>query len=271
MKRIAFIGGDRRNFELSKMNWTNMAMRAFGFYDNKDSIFNCVNCEYIVFPIPFSKDGESLYAPLSADRIYFKDIIEKVENKIVFGGKFVDKASEILSNKRNRIIDFNKEKNFVVNNTIPTAEGIVKIIIENTDITIDGSNITILGHGNVGKRAAKILCSLGANIFCYDNNKQEVANIENCGYNVLEDLNCNISKMDVIVNTVPTRIITKDMFRYINKNTLIVDIASMPGGIDYEYAKKNSYKVIHALGLPGIIAPVTSAIYMKNVIEKYIE
>ena len=55
-----------------------------------------------------------------------------------------------------------------------------------------------------------------------------------------------------------------------NKNTLIIDVASKPGGVDFEYAKRNGYKVIHALGIPGKIAPRTAATYMKNIIEKYI-
>lgn len=271
MNKISFIGGDTRNLELAKMFSNCEEVVTYGFQDLDTNLAECLNCKYIVFPIPLSKDEVSLYAPLSRKKILFEDFIEKIESKTIFGGKFVDSIKQILTQKQNRIIDIGNDKDFIINNAIPTAEGIIKIIIENTDITIDESNIAILGFGNVGKRTAKTLSALGANVFGYDNNKLEVANIKDCGYNVLEDLNNNISKIDVIVNTIPSLIVDKDLFENIKKSTFIVDIASMPGGTDFRYARNNGYKVVHALGLPGIIAPVTSAKYMKNVIEKYIE
>ena len=185
MSKIAFIGGDTRNFELAKMFSNSEEVVTYGVQDFDTSLGECINCEYIVFPIPFSKDEVSLYAPLSSKKILFEDFIEKIENKTIFGGKFVDSIKQILTQKRNRIIDISNDKDFIITNAIPTAEGIIKIIIENTDITIDESNITILGFGNVGKRTAKTLSALGANVFGYDNNKLEVANITDCGYNVL--------------------------------------------------------------------------------------
>ena len=128
----------------------------------------------------------------------------------------------------------------------------------------------MLGFGNVGKYTAKLLKGLNARVFCYDIKKQEVANIKSCGYNVLEEFNNYIEKIDVIVTTVPALVLDEDKFKYINKNTLIIDVASKPGGVDFEYAKRNGYKVIHALGIPGKIAPRTAATYMKKIIEKYI-
>ena len=49
---------------------------------------------------------------------------------------------------------------------------------------------------------------------------------------------------------------------------MIIDIASMPGGVDKNIAKLYKIKVIRALGIPGKIAPRTSAKYMKEIIEE---
>ncbi|MBQ3408425.1 MAG: dipicolinate synthase subunit DpsA [Clostridia bacterium] len=272
MKKIAFIGGDKRNYLLSEMFENEGKIFKFGFddYDN-ESLKKCLNsCEYIIFPVPFSKDGVNLYAPTSNKEIKIENCIKGIEGKTIFVGKIEDEILKSLQKKGNVIIDFNKNPEFIKNNAIPTAEGIINIIIENTDITIDNSNILVLGFGNVGKYTAKLLKGLNARVFCYDIKKQEVANIKSCGYNVLEEFNNYIEKIDVIVNTVPALVLDEDKFKYINKNTLIIDVASKPGGVDFEYAKRNGYKVIHALGIPGKIAPRTAATYMKNIIEKYI-
>ena len=47
-------------------------------------------------------------------------------------------------------------------------------------------------------------------------------------------------------------------------------MASNPGGINYEYAKENGYNVIHELGIPGKIAPLSSAKYIEQIVVKNI-
>ena len=54
--------------------------------------------------------------------------------------------------------------------------------------------------------------------------------------------------------------------KYIKKDTLLIDLASNPGGIDKNEAKDKGLKLIHALGLPGKIAPVSSAKFIKKII-----
>ena len=63
---------------------------------------------------------------------------------------------------------------------------------------------------------------------------------------------------------------TNYLINCINKKSLIIDVSSKPGGVDFEYANTNGYKVIHALGLPGKVAPITSAKYIKEVINNLI-
>jgi dipicolinate synthase subunit A len=52
---------------------------------------------------------------------------------------------------------------------------------------------------------------------------------------------------------------------------LVIDLASKPGGVDFEYAQYKGIKTIHALSLPGKVAPVTTAMYMETVIYNIIK
>ena len=70
---------------------------------------------------------------------------------------------------------------------------------------------------------------------------------------------------DVVFNTVPDKIIGGNEL-LTAKNTLIIDLASKPGGVDMEKAKDLGVKVIWALGLPGKVAPVTSGNIIKETI-----
>jgi dipicolinate synthase subunit A len=46
-----------------------------------------------------------------------------------------------------------------------------------------------------------------------------------------------------------------------------LDLASIPGGIDFEYAKKLGLKTDWALSLPGKVAPLTAAEIIKKTID----
>ena len=272
MTNISIVGGDKRNFILSELlEEEGFCTHTFGIgCDEIISLEECVErSKYIVTATPFSNDGEYIYATNPTEKIRIDDFIKYSRDKVIIGGKFSDIQINEFEKNRNKVVDLMKYEELAQKNVIPTVEGIVKIIIENTDITIDESNIAIVGYGRIGKRLSKILSAMGANIFCVDNKKEEVANIELSGYNVIENI-CADKEFDVIVNTVPKMVIGEKELKKIGKETLIVDVASKPGGIDYDYANKNNYKVIQSLGIPGKIAPRTAAKYIKEIVKKVI-
>ena len=64
----------------------------------------------------------------------------------------------------------------------------------------------------------------------------------------------------------PHLILDEEKLKYVKKDCLLLDLASKPGGIDEDYCKRQGLKFIWALALPGKVAPVTSAKYIKNTI-----
>ena len=78
------------------------------------------------------------------------------------------------------------------------------------------------------------------------------------------DLKRLASSYDFIFNTVPSMVLDKSILRVLNPNVTIIDIASNPGGTDFEYARKHNLNAVLCLGLPGIYAPKTSALIIKQ-------
>ncbi len=68
----------------------------------------------------------------------------------------------------------------------------------------------------------------------------------------------------------PSIVIGKKELDSFKQNTLILDLASNPGGIDKEYAQKQNIKVITALGIPGKEMPTTAGKYIKEIIDKIV-
>ena len=61
-------------------------------------------------------------------------------------------------------------------------------------------------------------------------------------------------------------ILPAEILKNIQKNALVIDLASKPGGVDFSAAKALGIKVIWALSLPGKVAPVTSGKIIKDTI-----
>ena len=76
---------------------------------------------------------------------------------------------------------------------------------------------------------------------------------------------------DYIFNTIPYIILDESKLIKIKKECLIIDLASKPYGVDMSVAARIGIKVIIAPGLPGKVAPLTTAKYLKQVIYKEIE
>ena len=61
-------------------------------------------------------------------------------------------------------------------------------------------------------------------------------------------------------------ILNQERMEYVNSECLLIDLASNPGGIDKKAAKERNLKLIWALALPGKVAPVTTAEFIKDTI-----
>ncbi len=99
MKSFSFIGGDYRNLLLSNMLEKSGKVLRFGLNNsNTDKLSQCLKSDYIIFPIPFSKDEYSLYSPLYDGEISIEECVKYVENKTVFGGNVDINTRNILNN-----------------------------------------------------------------------------------------------------------------------------------------------------------------------------
>ena len=158
-------------------------------------------------------------------------------------------------------------------NAVPTAEGAIEIAIAETPFTIHGSKSLVLGYGKIGKILSKDLYALGAQTYVEARKYADLAMIEGHGYEPLplDNLKDHIHEFDIIFNTIPSLILDDEILAKVKKDALIIDLASKPGGIDFDAAKTYGLKVIWALSLPGKIAPVSSGAIIKDTIMNIIK
>lgn len=281
IKNISIIGGDLRIIKLADMlAKDNFQIKTYALekaqsLENIQKIQCCKSIqealkdtEIVIGPIPLSSNNIEVNTPFSSKKITLEELAINLERKKFIAGNIKEEFYQYTKNKEIEIIDILTREELVVLNTISTAEGTIQIAMEETIRTIHGSNILVLGFGRVGKVLSNMLKGIGANVYCEARKNEDLAWIKTYGYEPvkLDELKENLSQFDIIINTIPAMIIKKEEISYLNKDCLIIDLASNPGGVDREETKKQGIKTIWALSLPGKVAPLTSAEFIKDTI-----
>ena len=278
---ISVIGGDKRIEYLAQMlKQEKFNIKTFGMENSEmickedkcSSIKECIeNSKIIISSIPFSKDDENVFAPYAEKNITIDELKKYTQNKILIAGSIKEEIQNKFINTK--IYDLMKDESLTIMNAVSTAEGAIQIAMQETNQTIHNSKVLILGFGRIGKVLSKNLLSLGANVTCEARKKSDIAWIESYGYKSLElnNLEENINIYEIIFNTIPYLILNKNILKNVRKDCLIIDLASKPGGTDFEECKKLGINAKLELALPGRVAPKTSAKYIKQSIYNIME
>lgn len=144
--------------------------------------------------------------------------------------------------------------------------------MENSQITLHGSKCLVLGFGRCGKVLAHMLKGIGANLSVEARSLSDLAYIESYGYVpvALGDLHLYLDQYNFIFNTIPTMILDEKKLKKVKEGCVIVELASKPGGVDFNAAKRLGIKAIDAQSLPGKVAPETAAkIIFDTILNAY--
>lgn len=281
---ISVIGGDLRIVNLVELlALDNYRVFTYGLEKaefSKKASENIIKCKTLkealekskklIGPIPISFNDNIIKMPFSDEKVTIEDISKELSNHTFILGKVSEKIREELAveNKQTKIIDILDIEEFTILNIIPTVEGAIQVAMQETKRTIHGSNVLILGFGRIGKLLSKSLNALGVNVACEARKDTDLAWINAYGYKGihLKNLEQEIEKFDIIFNTIPIEILNEHLLKKVKKDALIIELASLPGGIDRDFAKQVGVKVVEALALPGKVAPLTVAEYIKQTI-----
>ncbi|NWL86445.1 dipicolinate synthase subunit A [Paenibacillus sp. 79R4] len=276
---IVFLGGDARQIEvINKCIELDASVRLVGFdklenppsgvrHEALSSVL-LQEADIIVMPVIGCDDNGIIAAPFgSGDLVMKQELFMAIrEGALVYTGMAKSLLRRMSSEYGFRLIELLDRDDVAIYNSIPTAEGALMMAIQNTDITIHGSTCVVLGIGRTGFTLAKTLQGLGAKIRVGVRREADAARAAVMGWEpfMTRDLTACTSDIDLIFNTIPTMIITAQIISKLPRRTVIIDLASAPGGTDFRFAEKRGIKALLAPGLPGIVAPKTAGIIIAN-------
>ena len=276
-KAITVVGGDLRIVKLVEM-LIDDGYKVYTYaLENSEDLLNLNGVEMcptleeaishskvVVGPVPLSSDRKRLTSPFGRNSVEIEDFIKSLKGKYLIAGTI--NIKEELDNNQIQYTDLLKREEFSVLNTIATAEGTIQIAMEETQRTVHGSNVLVMGFGRIGKVLAKMLDGIGAKVYCEARKNEDISWIKAYGYNPihLNNLDEYLGKFDIIINTIPFQILDGQKLDLVKKESVIIDLASNPGGVDRKAARDRNLKVIWALSLPAKVAPLTSAEFIKE-------
>lgn len=283
-KTFSIIGGDLRNVKLAELIAADgNSVNIYGFskaefeikFEQSNTLAEAINgSDVVIGPIPCSNDTETINAPYNSEKIHINEVFKCInKNQLFIAGRISEKIVHMAKVYNVYTVDMLEREEMAVLNAIPTAEGAIQIAMEEMPITLHNSNALILGYGRVGKTLAKMLQGIGANVYVEARKYADLAWIKSFGYKpvVLSELSQTVKNINVLFNTIPSIVLNNDILKLLNPDCLIIDLASKPGGVDFEKAKEMGLKAIWALSLPGKVAPVTAAEFIRDTAYNIIE
>lgn len=262
MKKVIIIGGDDRLKTVEKhLRDNGFSVSTLGLYQNDSGDIS--SADIIILPVPTTKDKATVFTPLTGRRIPLSEIKERLtpEKTVLCCNYYFENCN---------CTDYNKLDSYALLNAVPTAEGAIKLCIENTPFTLWDARVLVIGCGRVGKVLANRLRGLGANVTVSARKLSDFALIKAIGFNAVNTnlLNDRPLEFDVIFNTVDFYVLNNESF----ENTpckCIIDLSSK-GGFSIDAAKKCGITAIKAPGLPGITAPHTAGKILAETVIKLI-
>lgn len=237
-------------------------------------IENAMNNEIIILPLPVTKNGSILNAPLSANEIKIKDITDRInEGHTVFYGMGSISLSRHIQAKSRRSIDYYNIEQLIYKNALLTAEGLISIILDKIPTTLFGMNIAVTGYGRISFFVADKLHKLGAKVSIFARNELQLVKAESMGYSTyqLKEISKKIAAYDCLINTIPYPVIDRYCINNSKKDCVFIEAASAPYGIDADACSDAERILIKAFSLPGKTAPKSAGIIIGETIDSVLK
>ena len=275
-QRVGIIGGDKRQTYMAnllaakgyivstyKVNEEGLTERCH----RMKTLEELLACSRIILgPVPFTR-GEGVI-PASGEGISIEEFLKLVgEGTFLYAGCLTELIIRQCEGRGVRCYDYMKNERVAIYNSIATAEGTILEMLANHPANIHGSHCLVTGYGRCARTLADKLQGLRAQVTVCARSERDREDARTHGYRAIPfiRLGDGIGEYEYIINTVPSLVMPKDVMARVSCDSLVIDIASVPGGVDFQAAKKAGIPVIHALGLPGKYAPKSSACLLVDI------
>lgn len=282
--KLSFIGGDTRQYymvrQLLSMGFL-ISVYGLELNDLTEHIYHAESLKeamnfsnIIVGPVPFSKNQKMIYSNVVLEDLSIECFLKELRPyHQVFGGNPFRKIKDYFKENDIPFYDFMAVESVSIANTIATAEGSIVEAITRSPINLHGSECLVLGFGRCAKVLADKLKGLNASVTISARNEAALSLALAYGYHAvpLSTLSRSMDTYHFIFNSIPAMILDASLLSHVKKDATIIDIASAPGGTNFDYCKQINLNAALCLALPGKYSPKTSAKILNSALLNILE
>lgn len=228
----------------------------------------------LLLPMPVSAKSGLLNAPLSEGTHCLGEVFAAAEPGMpVCGGAIAPEARAVAEGRGLRLHDYGKREELLAANAVATAEGAVGVLLSETAWALCGRKALVTGWGRVARALAPRLRGLGMEVTMAARKPGDRAWAAAWGFHTAdtERLAEALRGCSAVVNTVPALLLTAARLAELEPEALVLDLASAPGGTDFEAARAFGLRALTAPGLPGKWAPLTAAQAIRDAVYNILE
>ena len=225
--------------------------------------------DVVILPMPLSADEVILNAPLAHQPVFLADLFAAASpHQLFVAGKVKPRLAAALKLRHITLLDYMQREELAIMNSIPTAEGALELAMRLLPVTLFGCKTLVIGYGRIGKLLSANLRDLGASVTVSARKQADFAWIRANRMTPADStkLTAFVGGFDLIFNTAPAMMLEEAALGCCKPEVLIIDLASVPGGVDFAVANQLGRKAVAALSLPGKVAPQTAAGIVKDTI-----
>lgn len=158
------------------------------------------------------------------------------------------------------VIDYLQSETLAIANAVYTAEGALGLLLGATPDALWGARLVLIGYGRIARALAPRLQALGVRLTVAARSPAARAMAAALGTEAapLEALPRLAKTADFLVNTVPAPVVDRTVLDAAPPRVYILDLASAPGGVDWQSARQLGLRAQDAPGLPGRCCPVAA-------------
>lgn len=164
-----------------------------------------------------------------------------------------------------KIVDLNSYDSFIYVNSKLTAEGVLYLLLDNTNQGLLDLKVDLIGYGNSGKAIYELLKRIGIEVRVIRRKVLE----ENSDFISVEDYQ-GVKPYPVIINTSITNILDDLMIRKMDENLIINIVRS--ASFNEVLLRQRHCRIVHAGPLPAMFSPLSaSSVLVKTLLELFYE
>ncbi len=228
----------------------------------------------LLLPSPVSQDGVHLFQKnRNFSLVLLEELVRQLSpGQVIFCNGMPAAFHQQLTDQGGILYNLAEFPDFSAENARLTAEGLVSELIRYTPFSLSNTTTLLLGYGRCGEAIGPLLSNFGTRVYVLEQDIEKQEKADQSGLLALSssEKDTILPHCNLIVNTIPDTVLTKNDLQLLSGNCHIFDIASAPFGFSPDITAEYFLPSFRLPGLPGKFSPQTSGIAIGKTIERMI-